>query len=146
MGRYGEAVDAADEEGLASISTNAAVQDLVSLGDAARFAGRPDDADYVLLRLRERFPRDERASLAAFNLGRIAFDIRHSYADAARWFETYLNEQPSGPLAREAAGRLFEALERSGAHTRARAAASRYLQQFPSGPHADLARSITASE
>jgi transmembrane sensor len=146
MGRYSEAVDAADDEGLAGISTSAGVQDLVSLGDAARFAGRPDEADYVLQRLRERFPRDERASLAAFNLGRIAFDIRHSYADAARWFGTYLNEQPSGPLAREAAGRLFEALERSGAHTRAREAAYRYLQTFPNGPHADLARSITASE
>jgi transmembrane sensor len=145
-GRYAEAVDAADAEGLAEVCTEVSIQDLVSLGDAARFSGRADEADYVLQRLRERFPRDERASVAAFNLGRIAFDIRRSYADAARWFETYLNERPSGPLAREASGRVMEALERSGSHQRAREAAARYLQAFPSGPHADLARSITAGE
>ena len=45
--------------------------------------------------------------MAAFTLGRIAYD-RRDYREAARWFATYLREEPSGSVAREAAGRLIE--------------------------------------
>ena len=92
--------------------------------------------------VRRRFPGEEAASVAAFDLGRIAFDDHAAYAEAARWFEQYVTERPSGALVREATGRRMEALERSGDHPGAREAAARYLRRFPSGPHADVARSI----
>ena len=42
-------------------------------------------------------------------------------SEAASWFETYLREQPSGPLMGDAFGRLMEARLRAGDATRARA-------------------------
>ena len=140
-GRNSEAVDEAQAEGLSAVCNRADVASLMGLGDAARFAGRADTAAIILRRLRERFPDDERASIAAFDLGRIAFDAS-AYDEALRWFGAYLRERPTGPLAREASGRVIETLERSGDHTRAREAARRYLRDFPNGPHADFARSI----
>jgi TolA-binding protein len=141
-GRYAEALEAARAQGLANVCATAPALDLLSLADAARFSDRSDDADFILKRLRDRFPSDDVASVAAFDLGRIAFDSRHSYVDAARWFDTYLNERPSGALAREASGRLLEAVDRGGDQVRARELAGRYLQTFPNGPHANLAGSI----
>lgn len=140
-GRNGEAVDAAQAEGLPAVCRRADATSLMDLGDAARFAGRTEAAAIILRRLRERFPDDERASVAAFDLGRIAFDAA-AYGEALRWFGVYLSERPSGPLAREASGRVVEALDRSGDPARAREAARRYLRDFPNGPHAEFARSI----
>ena len=114
----------------------------MDLADAARFAGRVDRAKVVLLEVRRRFPGDPHAATAAFNLGRIAFDDEAAFADAAAWFDDYLTELPAGPLVREARGRRMEALEKSGDHASAVSAARAYLESFPAGPHANLARSI----
>ena len=65
----------------------------------------------------------------------MAFDQRGSYATAAKWFALYLSEG-GGPYAREAAGRLIEARERSGDGAGALAAAKAYLTSYPDGPHA----------
>jgi len=139
-GRYEEAIDSAEAVGLPALCDRADVATLMKLGDAARFAARPTSAALVLRRLRERFPGDDRASVAAFHLGTMAFD-RSAYGEAFGWFEAYLKERPAGPLAREASGRIVEALEDSGDHVRARDAAKHYLDHFPSGPHAEFARS-----
>jgi transmembrane sensor len=142
-GRYREAIDVADSMGLTSVCEAADAARLIDLSDAARFAGHRDDAELVLLAVRRRFPGSERGSVAAFHLGRIAFDDLGAYADGARWFETYLRESPDGALAREASGRLIEALERSGDHAAAKSAAQRYLLAYPKGPHAELARGLS---
>jgi FecR protein len=142
--RYAEAFDVADGVGLSSICASADVAALMDLSDAARFAGHADRAKVVLQEVRRRFGGDERATTAAFNLGRIAFDDESAYADAARWFDLYLTEHPAGPLAREASGRRMEALERAGDHPAAKRAAVRYIEDFPAGPHAEVARSIAA--
>jgi hypothetical protein len=142
-GRYGDAIAAAEIEGLSDVCLHADIAALTQLGDAARFAGRADAAGVILRRLRERFPYDERASVAAFHLGRMAFD-RSAYDEARGWFEVYLSEQPAGPLSREASGRLIEAIDRAGDPVRARQAARRYLEDFPGGPHAQFARSLLA--
>ncbi len=54
----------------------------------------------------------------------------------AHW--TY--EQARGAL--DAAGRLIEALRRADDSAGARRAARDYLEKYPEGPHADLARSV----
>jgi hypothetical protein len=136
-GRYGEAIQVAERQGLGAIYDGGAAEDLMTLARAARFAGRAELATQALQRCRQRFPGDTRAATAAFLLGRGA-----PPAEAAQWFATYLSEQPSGPLAREAAGRLIEAYDRAGNRQAAKEAAQKYLAGYPGGPHAAFAQRI----
>ncbi len=138
-GRYEEALRAAEAVGFATLCKRLGPADLLRLAEAARFAGRAARAEQALVMLRERFARSRHAAIAAYTLGRTAFDQQAAYGKAARWFETYIEEQPSGPLAREALGRLMEARQRAGLKQKARAAASDYLRRYPQGPHADIA-------
>jgi TolA-binding protein len=143
-GRHHEALDAAEAAGFSSECMKASAADLVALGDAARFTGRLERASEAYQAVRRRFPGHERAAVAAFALGRIAFDQRGDFADATRWFRTYLGEQPGGRLARDALGRLMESLSRMGDAVGARSEAKRYLERYPTGPHAEMARRLTA--
>jgi TolA-binding protein len=91
-----------------------------------------------LLGLRERFPADAHAATAAFLPGRSAAEQEHDDERAARWFSVYLAEQPAGVLAGDALMRLAET-RAQGDVTGARAAARRYLELEPDGPHATRA-------
>jgi len=75
----------------------------------------------------------------------LEFDANGAHARAAEWFQTYLREEPGGPMTREALGRLLESFERSGQRARAKEFALRYRREYPSGPHAELAARIAAS-
>jgi TolA-binding protein len=143
-GRHGEAVDAAEAAGFAAECATASAADLVALGDAARYTGRLPRATEAYQAVRKRFPGNERSAVAAFALGRLAFDQRGDYADAARWFRAYLGEQPGGRLDRDALGRLMESLSRAGDTSGARTEAKRYLERYPAGPHSEMARRLTA--
>ncbi len=142
VGRYGEAIDLVESEGLSSVCASADIGALMDLSDAARFVHRIERAKIILLEVRRRFSGDPRAATAAFNLGRIAFDDEAAFADAAQWFDRYVAELPGGPLSREASGRRIEALEMSGDHAGAVRAAKAYLDRFPTGPHSKLALAI----
>jgi hypothetical protein len=124
-------------EGWTAGCSRLGVEDVVLLGDVARLAGDLNHADEAYRIARQRFPGTDRPTFA---LGLIAFEGRHDYRAAAGWFEAYLRRYPTGPLAREAAGRLLESHIKGGADADARDAAAAYLRDFPSGPHADLAR------
>jgi transmembrane sensor len=141
-GRYADAWRRAESEGFDDLCRRASAPDLLALADAARFGGGSARAREPLTALRQRFPGTREAGLAAFLLGRIAFDQAHAPADAARWFTTYLAEQPGGSFAAEAAGRIIEARERTGDVEGAREAARRYLAAYPRGAHAERARSL----
>jgi hypothetical protein len=121
-------------------------REVMLLGDVARFAGKPEQARQAYLALRRRFAGSASAGLAAFALARVAFDQQANYGESARWLRTYLAEQPGGKFAREAQGRLMEAVHRLGDRTAARAAATSYLQRYPEGPHSQLARALTARQ
>jgi len=116
--------------------------DLALLAETARHAGEVSTEEDALLLIRRRFAGTARAALAAFALGRLEFDKRHAHEKAAQWFGIYLKEQPRGPLAREARGRLIEASLAAGDRDRARKLATEYLDSYPSGPHATLARGL----
>jgi transmembrane sensor len=137
-----QAFAAAEARGFQSACDSATPSELLLLGDAARVSGRSDRATEALLALRRRYPRDPRRAAAAFALGKVAFDQRHAYAQAAEWFATSAREQPTGPLAREASGRQIEALRNAGDSSGAQRTAREYLSRYPDGPHADIARSL----
>lgn len=140
---YARALDAAERAGFDALCRTASAADLLLLGDAARLAGEPARAEQAYRAVRERFGGAS-AAQAAFLLGRLAFESRSAYADAAQYFALSLLEQPSGPFARDAAGRLMESLDRAGDATGAKAAAERYAARYPDGPHASLASALLA--
>jgi TolA-binding protein len=140
-----KAFAAAEAGDFAAACRTATPAELLELGDAARLSGRADRATQALLALRTRYPSDPRRSAAAFALGKVAFDQSRAYAQAAEWFATSIREQPSGSLAREASGRLIEAYRSAGNAAAAERAARAYLERYPEGPHADVARSVVRS-
>ena len=143
-GHYAEGVRAAERAGWTRVCRGANAVELLALADAARLSGETARAVEALMMLRQRFPGSTSAATGAFSLGRLAFERRGAYSEAARWFATYLDEQPHGPLMGDAVGRLMEARHRAGDQPAARRDAERYLQRFPEGPYAGTARVILA--
>jgi hypothetical protein len=137
-GKHAEAIAAAERIGLSKIYQSAGADELLDLAHAARLAGRADVDRAALVACRNRFHGGP-AATAAYYLGTMS-----GPAEAARWFETYLEEQPKGVLASVAAGRLIESYQRAGDGTSARSAATRYLASYPNGPQAALARQVLA--
>jgi hypothetical protein len=142
QGHFSEAYASIELDGFETTVARASVKELALLGDTARFVGKPDDALTAYQALRSRGAGTAAAKQAAFSIGRVHFDQRAAYAEAARWFRTYLAEQPGGALAREAEGRLMESLSRAGDRAGARLVAERYLAKYPHGPHERVARQL----
>ena len=141
-GRLQDGLRAAERANFERVCRIATTKELLALADAGRFFGPSRHAVTALSTLRQRFPGSADAGTAAFTLGRIVFENEHAYARAADWFETYLREQPRGPLMGDAFGRLMEARLRSGDGGGARASAEQYLRRFPEGPYASEARGV----
>jgi hypothetical protein len=140
-GEYEAAYDAARDAGFASVLRASSADDLLRLAQLSQLSRHSDSAREAWLACRQRFPGTVQADVAAYELGRAS-----APAEAVRWFDTCLREQPAGPLAREASGRLIEAATGAGNSATAREAATRYLARYPSGPHAALARRILSRD
>ena len=136
-----EALDAAEGTGAAAA---ASPDQLLRLAEAALVAKRPSLARWALEALRKDHADSNQAAIASFYLGKLAMKGGKG-SDAIAAFEAYLAEQPNGDLARDARGRLIEALEMRGRSAEARAAARDYLKHHPRGPHAPLARRVLES-
>jgi TolA-binding protein len=141
LGQYNTAFAEAEHLNIATLAQNSSSTSLLTLAEVCRFSGHSSDAMMVLTKLRQRFPNTEESAVAAFQLGRLASNGQQ----AATWFQNYLRERPQGTLAREATGRLLEALERAGQHVEAVQLAREYLSRYPSGPHATFAKRILGS-
>jgi len=137
-GRYRDAFTAAEAAGLEEELDHASASDLLLLADAARFSASPGHAREALLAARQRFGT---RGQSAFLLGKIAADQQGSAADAVAWFETYLREEPAGPHAEEALGRIVELTPPEA--PAAQQAAARYLTRYPDGSRAARARRLT---
>jgi len=134
-GRRTAAFAALDELGPTALD-RAGAPDLWTLAHAARLGGRPELAERALLSLRNRHGA---RGQTAFLLGKVAADQLGAGPGAIKWFQTYLAEEPRGPLAEQALGRLIELQ----AGTRAgKRAAKEYLARYPSGGYASFARSL----
>jgi tetratricopeptide (TPR) repeat protein len=134
---YSSAILAAEQRGFDTVVAEATSAELYALSDAARYAGRPARARDALIAARARFGEQGNT---AFLLGRIAADQGEA-STAIEWFDRYLREQPGGPLAETATGRLIE-LYRPRDASRARKLAERYLAAYPDGSYAALARTL----
>lgn len=114
--------------------TRATRVELLSIAEAARHAGRPRQAAAALEAVRRRY--GERGQ-SAYLLGKIHADQLHAPGEGIRWFETYLDEAPGGPMAEVALGRLVEL--RAGTE-RGRQLAQQYIDTYPKGAYAAFAR------
>ncbi|APR87757.1 hypothetical protein A7982_13106 [Minicystis rosea] len=141
---YKGALAAAEIEGFGALCESLSAAELLELGTTARLAARSAQAMEAYGAVRRRFGGSDAAANAAFHLGQLAFDGAHAFADAHRWFSTYLAERPGGPLAAEALGRKMEAEQRLGSLDAARETARTYLARYPGGAHAELAKSLMA--
>ncbi len=144
-GDYAGAVALAERAGFSRVVDTASLKDLMLLGDAARLTRKHTRAAHVYKNVRRRFANTSEASRAAFALGRISFEAHHQYREAARWFKTCYRDDPQGTLAREAFGRLMEALDRAGDAGGAAEAARLYQKRFKNGPHANIAKQILSN-
>ncbi|HXU07129.1 MAG TPA: FecR domain-containing protein [Polyangia bacterium] len=138
-GKFKEALASAIGDGFDEGCLRLPADDVAKLGEIARLAGDVKRAEYAYQALNRRFPSTT-PPLALFGLGKVAFDQHRDYASAAKWFGLYLKRFPKGSLAREASGLLLVSRIKAGDNAGARDAADDYLQSFPDGPHAKLAR------
>jgi hypothetical protein len=144
-GEFGAVVKDAEDRGIDATLARASAAELTSLADAARYTRRYDMARQALLQLRDRFPSSGRSRDAAFFLGRLAETTKSAPSSAAvAWYDTYLREAAAGSYAGDALGREIVLLSRMD-RDRARGAARQYLERFPRGSQAELARSLVQS-
>jgi transmembrane sensor len=107
--------------------------ELLLEADVARLSGHHAEAIAPLLRIVDGHPRDARAPLAAFTLGRVLLDEVGRPNDAADAFARARALAPDGPLAEDALAREVEAWWRFGDTDRAHARAVEYTRLHPSG-------------
>ncbi|APR79015.1 Hypothetical protein A7982_04362 [Minicystis rosea] len=141
-GRLDDAFAEVESLGVDVVIERAHATELVDLGSAARLAHKPGTAVRFYEAARRRFPGSDAAASSAYHLGRMTFDGRGAWDEAARWFAAYLAEQPRGRLAPEALGRSMECAAKLGDYARARELAARYLAAYPKGAHAALATAL----
>lgn len=108
--------------------------DLFGEADRARANGHPREAATALRQLMQRFPRDARAPLAAFTLGRVLLENLGHPADAARAFaQARAIAGARSALAEDALAREVEAWHAAGNLAEAREHAELYRSQYPQG-------------
>ncbi len=140
-GGYAAIVADAERHGVESSLSMASDEDLIALANAARYTGHPDLARRALLAVRSRFAQSIRAASAAFLLGRTAEDAGRT-SEAIGWYDRYLEEAPKGSLAAEALGRSMVARRDLGDGVGAGRAAGMYLERYPNGSYASMARDM----
>ncbi len=141
-GRYDEALRIVEANGVSAFLSRADAQDLFSLGSGARILKRWDLAERFLQEIERKHANTRYGDRASFMLGKIAFDVRRNYGEAARRFAKYESRSKSDPLRREALGRLIEARMNLGDRLGSESAAKAYLASYPKGPHASLANRV----
>ncbi|MDB4972270.1 MAG: Iron siderophore sensor protein [Myxococcaceae bacterium] len=110
--------------------------ELFDHANLARRAGRLEDAAELYAGVVSRYPRDRRASLAAFELGRLRMDSLRDTRGAVHALERALKLDGQGAFAEDALARLVLAEEALGDHAGCSRARGRYLARYPEGVHA----------
>jgi TolA-binding protein len=98
----------------------------------ARLSHHPSEAVPYLQRILREHPRDERAPLAAFTLGRTLGGLGRT-EEAMNMFARVHGTWPKSPLAEDALLRQVEALSVLGDFGAARRVAEQYDRDYPKG-------------
>jgi FecR-like protein len=106
---------------------------LFDAAKAARAAGDVDGAARSYAALLKRFPGDERAGVAALELGRLRMDTQHAYRPAAEAFRSAIAAAPNEGVREDALARLVEVLDVMHEADNCRNERGRYLRRYPSG-------------
>jgi transmembrane sensor len=98
-------------------------------------AGKMEEAARTYQALLTAYPRDPRAGLAAFELGRLRMDRLNDMPGAVQALEQAVALAPGAELREDALARLVAASAAAHDHARCARARSRYLTEYPSGVH-----------
>lgn len=98
-------------------------------------AGKMEEAAQTYQALLTAHPRDPRAGLAAFELGRLRMDRLNDMSGAVQALEQAVALAPGAELREDALARLVAAAAGAHDHTRCARARTRYLTEYPSGVH-----------
>jgi transmembrane sensor len=113
-----------------------AALDLFERANVARRLGQLRDAADAYAELVARFPRDRRAALAAFELGRIRMDSLADPRGAVEALERALKLDGQRAHAEDSLARLVLAEDALGDVKACESARERYLSRYPDGVHA----------
>ena len=108
------------------------VEELLVAADVARLSHHPSEAVPYLQRIIREHPRDERAPLAAFTLGRTLSGLGRT-DEAMNMFGRVQSAWPKSPLAEDALLRQAEAASQLGDLGTARRIAEQYDRAYPKG-------------
>ena len=113
-----------------------AAEELFGQANVARRAGRVEEAARQYAELAARYPRDRRAALAAFELGRIRMDSLADVRGAVEALDRALKLDARRAFAEDALARLVLAHEALGDRAACVRARDRYLARYAEGVHA----------
>ncbi len=111
---------------------------LFDRANIARRAGQVPEAAALYAELVQRFPRDQTAALAAFELGRIRMDTLSDLRGAVQAFDQALTLDSGRAFAEDALARLALAHDKLGDAASCKRAKERYLKRYPEGVHANV--------
>ena len=94
-----------------------------------------EDAARTYQALLSAHPRDPRAGLAAFELGRLRMDRLNDMPGAVQALEQAVALAPGAELREDALARLVAAAAAAHDHPRCARARTRYLTEYPAGVH-----------
>jgi hypothetical protein len=134
-GQYAQAFQALDETGrLAEVVAFGSPEELMTMADVARFAGRTGWAIQALREVTTRHVGDENAPIAAMMLGNLLSRAGDGLG-AARAYARSRQLSPDGDFAEDALVREFFAASNSAEAGQAQALLREYEQKFPNGEH-----------
>jgi TolA-binding protein len=108
---------------------------LLEQANAARRSGDVQEAAALLETLRVRYPRDARAALATFELGRIRLDALGDLPGAVAALKQSIALAPTGVFREDAEACLAHAYARMRDQARCGQARQDYLRHYPEGTH-----------
>jgi len=109
---------------------------LLEEANSARRNGDVERAAALLETLRVRHPRDPRAALATFELGRLRMDALGDPKGAVQALQQSIALAPAGVFREDAEACLATAYARMRDHQRCEHARQTYLGHYPAGTHA----------
>jgi TolA-binding protein len=117
-------------------SAGPSAADVFRRASLARRAGQMREAAEGYAKLLERFPRDPRAGLSAFELGRLRMDALSDPEGAIDALERALRSRSTTSFQEDALARIVMARDALAETELCKKARARYLRKYPSGVHA----------